>query len=343
MVLGASLKGIVAVTVAGLSNGSFPAPSKGMRYWKWEHIWLVYSLCAMCLLPVGLGAIFAHGMIARLVGRDIVLAAEVCVFGALWGLGSLLFGVSLPRLGMAITNALVSGTLVFLGSLGPIVTGAVQIDLRHLLWLVGGLSLLAASLALCASAAVSRDRARGLPSSKPGTPSRSLWAVLIAFLAGVLSSMLNLGFVVGAPLARNALSEGTPRLLASVAIWIPALLGGLLLNVGYPVYLIWRRRSWDLLVSGPEWAGSWLRSSLMGVLWFGAILLYGYGASMMGREGAVYGWALIVAMSIFTSNTWGVVMGEWKGSGRKPKMLMWFSTAVLVSSFVILSTQRQAG
>jgi len=64
---------------------------------------------------------------------------------------------------------------------------------------------------------------------------------------------------------------------------------------------------------------------------------------MMGREGAVYGWALIVAMSIFTSNTWGVVMGEWKGSGRKPKMLMWFSTAVLVSSFVILSTQRQAG
>lgn len=340
MVLGASLKGIIAVTVAGMSNGSFAAPSKGMRYWRWEHIWLVYSFCAMGLLPVVLGAVLAPGMIARLAGRDIRLAGEVCVFGVLFGLGSLLFGVSLPRLGMAITNALVSGTLAFLGSLGPVLTGAIQVDLRHLVWLLGGLSLLVVSLALCASASVGRDRAQGLLSSQPGKPSRSVWAVLVAFLAGILASMLNIGFVVGAPLARNALSEGTPRLLASVAIWIPALLGGLLLNAGYPVYLIWSRRSWGLLVSGPECASSWLRSSLMGVLWFGAILLYGYGASVMGRGGAVYGWALIVVMSILTSNTWGAVTGEWRGSGVKPKMLMGFSTALLICSFVVLSSQR---
>jgi L-rhamnose-H+ transport protein len=260
MVPEASFKGIVVVTLAGMSNGSFPAPSKGMRYWKWEHIWLVYSLCAMCLLPVVLGAVFAHGMIARLVGRDIVLAGEVCAFGALWGLGSLLFGVSLPRLGMAVTNALVSGVLVFLGSLGPILTGAVHINRGHLLWLMGGLSLLALSLVLCASASVSRDRARGPASSSPRTQGRSLWAVLIALLAGALSSMINMGFVVGAPLARNALSHGAPVLLATVAIWIPALLGGLLFNIGYPVYLICKRRSWDLFVSGPECAGCWLRS-----------------------------------------------------------------------------------
>jgi L-rhamnose-H+ transport protein len=171
-------------------------------------------------------------------------------------------------------------------------------------------------------------------------PSRSFWAVLIAFVAGVLSPMLNMGFVVGAPLARNAVSECAPTLLASVAIWIPVLLGGFLFNMGYSVYLISRRRSWDLLVSRPAWAGSWLRSSSLGVLWLGAILLYVYGASMMGRGGAVYGWALIIAMSILTSNIGGAVTGEWKGSGQKPKMLMWFSTARLVSSFAILSVRR---
>jgi hypothetical protein len=67
-----------------------------------------------------------------------MLAGAVCVFDVVWGLGSLLFGISLPRLGMAVTNALVSGTLVFLGSLGPILPGAVQTDSSHLLWLVGG-------------------------------------------------------------------------------------------------------------------------------------------------------------------------------------------------------------
>jgi len=343
MVPEASVKGIVVVTLAGMSNGSFPAPSKGIRGWKWEHTWLVYSLCAMGLLPVGLGAVFAHGMIQRLVGSDWALAGKVCAFGALWGLGSLLFGVSLPRLGMAVTNALVSGVLVFLGSLGPILTGAVHIDLGHLLWLMGGLSLLALSLVLCAGASVSRDRARGLPLSSPGTQGHSLWAVLIALLAGALSSMINMGFVVGAPLARNALSHGAPGLLASVAIWIPALLGGLLFNIGYPVYLISKSRSWNLFVSRPECVGCWLRSFLMGILWFGAILLYGHGASMMGRLGAVYGWALLIAISILTSNIWGVVTGEWKGSGQRPKVLMWFSTALLISSFVVLSSQRLGG
>jgi L-rhamnose-H+ transport protein len=340
MILGASLKSLIVVAVAGVSNGSFPAPSKGLRRWQWEHIWLVYSFCAMGFLPVVLGALLAPGMISRLAGTDLRLAGVVCFFGVLWGVGSLLFGVCLPRLGMAITNALVSGTLAFVGSLGPLLTGAVRIDVLHLLWLLGGLSLLSVSLALCASASVSRDRAQGHPSSQPGKPGRSVWAVLLAILAGVLSSMLNIGFVVGAPLARHALAGGAPSLLASVSIWIPTLCGGLLLNAGYPVYLIWSRRSWRLLVSGPEQASSWFRSSFMGVLWFGAILLYGYGAPLMGQAGAVYGFALIVTMSVLTSNIWGAATGEWKGAGMKPKMLMGFSTALLVCSFFILSSHR---
>jgi len=343
MVPEASVIGVLVVTGAGMSNGSFPAPSKGMRVWKWEHMWLVYSLCAMALLPVGLGAIFAPGMISRLVGSDLVLAGKVSIFGALWGLGSLLFGVSLPRLGMAVTNALVSGVLVFFGSLGPILSGAVHVNGRQLLWLIGGLSLLTLSLVLCASASISRDRARGQPSSGPRNQGNSLWAVLIALLAGATSSMINMGFVIGAPLARNAQSHGAPGLVASVAIWIPVLLGGLLFNIGYPVFLIFKCKSWNLFVRGPQCAGCWSRSFLMGILWFGAILLYGYGASIMGHLGAVYGFALLVAMSILTSNTWGAITGEWKGAGRKPKMLMWSSAALLISSITILSAQRLGG
>jgi L-rhamnose-H+ transport protein len=167
--------------------------------------------------------------------------------------------------------------------------------------------------------------------------------VLIALVAGALSSMLNIGFVVGAPLAQNAKTDGAPPLLTSVAIWIPVLLGGLVPNLGYPVYLLCKRRSWALFATAPKCAGSWFRSLSMGLLWFGAILLYGYGASMMGRGGAVYGWAILVATSILTSNAWGAVMGEWNDCGRKPKLLMLFSIALLVASFVILCTQRLPG
>src|SRR5271157_4021776 len=138
MILENSTKGILAVTAAGLFNGSFPAPSKGITAWRWEHIWLIYSFCAMAFLPVGLAVIFSHGVIPHLLASEPGLALKVAGFGVLWGLGSLLFGVSLARLGMAIANAMVNGIVVFLGSLGPVLIGAVSVSPRHMLWLVGG-------------------------------------------------------------------------------------------------------------------------------------------------------------------------------------------------------------
>jgi hypothetical protein len=155
--------------------------------------------------------------------------------------------------------------------------------------------------------------------------------------------MLNIGFVLGARLAQNARADGCPPALATVAIWIPALCGGLLLNMGCPMYLLSRRGSWSLFVSGPQSIGFWLRSSLMGALWFGAFLLYGYGASMIGSEGAVYGWALLVGTSILASNAWGAITGEWKGAGVKPKILMALSTLIMVWSIFLLAAQQLPG
>lgn len=334
--------GILAVILAGLSNGSFPAPSKGITAWKWEHIWLVYSFCAMALLPVGLAVVFSHGTIVGQLAREPGLAGKVAVFGVLWGIGSLLFGVSLVRLGMAITNALVNGIVAFCGSLGPLLIGSVQMGRVRLLWLIGGLSLLALSLVLCATASISRDRAQSvaLPNQAPG--SHSIVAVFIAVVAGVTSAMLNIGFAYGAPLSSAAQAAGCPRFLASVTIWVPALLGGVIFNMGFPAYLIQKRGSWSMFLSGGNNALLWVRSSSMGVLWFGAILLYGIGAGMMGSDGAVYGWALIITVSILTSNAWGAATGEWKNSGTKPKVLMWLSTALLIGSVVLIAGQQMS-
>jgi len=332
--------GFFAVALAGLFNGSFPAPSKGINAWKWEHIWLVYSFWAMALLPVGLAWAFSHGAIARLLVSEPGLSLKLVGFGALWGLGSLLFGVSLTRLGMAITNAMINGIVVFLGSLGPVLIGAVHLSMKHLMGLLGGEGLLAVSLVLCAAASISRDRAQGKSSSRSVSRAQSVGALLLTVAAGVLSSMLNIGFVFGASLADKAKVSGCPALLTTVAIWMPTLLGGLIFNMGYPAYLVSRSKSWACLFSGRGNMGCWLRSSLMGVLWFGAILLYGIGASSMGSAGTVYGWALIVAFSILTSNAWGALTGEWKNSGSKPKALMWLSTALLTGSLVVLAGQR---
>jgi L-rhamnose-H+ transport protein len=340
LIPGDSINGVIMVAAGGVANGSFPVPSKGITRWKWEHIWLSYSAFAMAILPVGLALVFAPQIISQTLQRDAALAAQVGVCGVLFGAGSMLFGISLPRLGIAITNALVSGVLVFCGSIGPILIGAVHIGFDRFLWLTLGLLLLVTSLILCAGASIRRDHDRQAPLAAAASKGRSVGAVLIAVGAGILSSMINIGFAHGARLAQDARMDGAPPILASIAIWMPVLLGGLIFNVGYPAYLITRRRSWPLFISERQSISGWSRSSFMGVLWFGAILLYGYGASIMGSAGAVYGWALVTSVSILTSNAWGAITGEWRGAGLKAKTLMLISTVLLVISFVILAVKR---
>jgi L-rhamnose-H+ transport protein len=334
------ISGLIAIVASGVTNGSFAVPAKHITLWKWEHVWLVYSAFALAILPVGLVLLFAPEIISQTLRRDPMLAAQVGMCGLLFGAGSVLFGISLARLGIAVTNALVSGVVVFLGSLGPILIGAAHIDSGHLLWLVLGLGVLVLSLILCAAASTSRDRSSESQVADSGIGAKSAVAVLLAVLAGILSSMLNIGFASGARLIQNATIDGSPPALASMAVWVPALLGGLVFNVGYPAYLISRRHSWPLLFSGRQGISSWSRASFMGFLWFGSNLLYGYGASLMGSAGSVYGWALSSAASILVSNAWGALTGEWKGAKLKAVILMWTSTLLLILSFIILVVKR---
>lgn len=334
------MQGIVPVILAGLSSGSFPAPSKGITLWKWEHIWFVYSFCAMALLPIGIALFFSHQTILRQLVIEPELTAKVAAFGVLWGVGSLLFGVSLVRFGMAISNALVSGIVAFLGSLGPLLIHSVRLSLNSLEWLIGGLSLLALSLVLCVAATIARDRSQGVAASRPESRRPLVGDIFIVVMAGVMSALINIGFAYGAPLAKAAKMAGCPPLLASVTVWIPVLAGGLIFNMGYPTYLISRNRSWTTFFHGRHNAILWIRASSMGVLWFGAFLLYGIGASTIGNAGTVYGWALFIALSILTSNTWGAVTGEWRNSGAKPKVLMLLSTVSLISSLFLLAGEQ---
>ena len=43
--------GIGLVLVAGLLNGSFAAPMKGMTAWRWENSWLIFAITGLIIFP----------------------------------------------------------------------------------------------------------------------------------------------------------------------------------------------------------------------------------------------------------------------------------------------------
>jgi L-rhamnose-H+ transport protein len=148
----------------------------------------------------------------------------------------------------------------------------------------------------------------------------------IAVLSGVLSSMLNLSLAFGEPIAQAAVHGGAAASNAAFAVWPVALAGGLVPNLAYTIWLLSKNRSWKLLAHG--WQDA-LLSLLMGLLWIGAVAIYGVSTRYLGRLGDSAGWAIFQITMVLTANVAGLVSGEWKEASRR-------SLAVLVCGVLVL-------
>jgi L-rhamnose-H+ transport protein len=99
--------GVGLVLFGGMLNGSFALPMKRMPGWRWENTWLVFSVVGMLLAPW----LFAIATVPRL--AEIYHRASghafflVLLFGLASGTGSMLFGLGIARLGLALGFAII--------------------------------------------------------------------------------------------------------------------------------------------------------------------------------------------------------------------------------------------
>ena len=108
------------VIFASIFQGSFGVGMKYMAPLKWESWWLVHVTVAMMLLPL-IWALIAVPGLFEIIGAapesSIYLAM---LFGFLWGIGGIMFGVSVPYIGISLTYGIVMGLASSVGSLIPL-------------------------------------------------------------------------------------------------------------------------------------------------------------------------------------------------------------------------------
>ena len=330
--------GLLTVVVGGLIHGSFALPMKKLeRKWAWENIWLIYSVAGLIVLPPllalltvpGLGEIYQQAS-----ARTLLLVA---LFGLGWGTGSVLFGQAISRIGMALGFAIILGITSSVGSLLPLVIfdpGVIATTRGKTLLVSIAIAIL--GIVFCSLAGAQRDR-DAHKASGTAPKSKFVSGLVVSILSGFLSPMLNIGFVFGQPLQAAGAAHGAGASFAANTVWAPALLGGFLANAGYAVYLLYKNRTWGLYQTAKAGPGAWLGASLMGLLWFGGISIYGMGAASMGQLGAVVGWPAFMSTVILTANFLGFLAGEWKQAGPRAKLLEWCAIGVLILSIIVAS------
>lgn len=323
------------VILGGIMQGSFVLPMKLTTQWKWESIWLVYSISGLVIAPWVFAALTVPHVLEALAQSDTRALFAATVFGAGWGIGSVLFGLGVARVGAALSFAIILGMTSAIGALAPmLILHPADFWSPAGRMILIGVVIVLAGIGMTAQAGRVKEAALKTDASGVTLGQAFLPGLIICLLSGITSPMLNFSFTFGADIARRAQELGASEASASNVIWGPAVTAGAVVNIIYCVWLLARNRSAGDFAK-PGTGHYWLMGIAMGVLWMGGIVAYGMGAAKMGRLGASLGWPLFMSIIIITANVWGAVTKEWKGAGSKAVKWMIASLVVLFAAISI--------
>src|SRR5678809_1017946 len=114
------LIGFLLVLLAALLQGTFVLPMTMVRRWSWEHTWATFSLLGMFLFNWIITLLLVPNIFAVYSASPAHDLVVLGLFGMGWGVGAVLFGLGMERLGMALGYPIIMGLIASLGALIPL-------------------------------------------------------------------------------------------------------------------------------------------------------------------------------------------------------------------------------
>jgi L-rhamnose-H+ transport protein len=328
----ATILGFLTILLAGFMNGTFALPMRWTPHWEWENIWLAWSLIALVLFPLGMVSLTIPHSMPLYRQSDHAVLVWVCLSGVAWGASQVLFGLGIKRVGMALGFAIVIGLAAVMGSLLPLTMPGAAASSRPSWQLWAGIVIVLLGVGLCSYAGSLKSAERSSSAASPGV------GILLCILAGVGGAMINVGMVVGAPLASL---HNIPSSLQTNLIWLPLLGAGFLTTAVYCSWLLTRNGTWRLFAA-PASFFHWFAALTMAVCWFGSVELYGRAVAGLGSLGPVLGWPIFLSSSIVSANMWGFATGEWLHVRGRPLQLMLAGIGILVAAMFVIGSAHSS-
>ena len=329
------MSGFLLVIIAGLFQGTFILPMTMTKGWKWEHIWGTFSLMGMLVFNWILTLIFIPHVFAiygSVPTTDIII---LILFGTGWGIGAILFGLGMDKLGMALGYPIIMGLIASLGALIPMIIffPAFLVTARGFVLLVGT-AIVIIGIVICSKAAAGKQTKND--ASNVGKSAGLSAGLAIAIFAGILSCFPNVGMAFGTHMIERAKEMGISATFAGNIVWSLFFTMGFIVNFGYCLTLIIKNRNIkDMMAFKPfKNLGFGIAMALM---WIGSFYLYGMTAAKLGRWGVVVGWPLFISLSIVIGNLWGIWRGEWKNAPSQARSLLNKGLMVLVIAVVVIA------
>ena len=323
--------GLLIIAVGAFCQSSSYVPINKIKSWSWESYWIVQGVFAWLIFPL-LGALLAVPAGESLLGLfagDIKASLLTILFGVLWGVGGLTFGLSMRYLGVALGQSIALGTCAGLGAiLGPVFTGHAH-DLTSAVIIgvvvtVVGISIIGVAGAMKSSALPEEEKKQAVKDFNFGK------GILVALMAGFMSACFNIGLSFGEPLSWSQ----SPDIFKSLPATLLVTFGGFLTNAAYCFFQNAKNKTWGDYKRKDLWGNNILFCALAGLLWYSQFFGLSLGKGFLADYPALitFSWCILMSLNVIFSNVWGILLKEWKGVSRKTVFVLVAGLLVLILS-----------
>ena len=334
--------GLIIIAIGAFCQSSSYVPINKVKEWSWESFWLTQGVFAWLIFPF-LGALLAvpsgHSLCELFTADNSFNIWMTILFGVLWGVGGLTFGLSMRYLGVALGQSIALGTCAALGTiLGPVMLNIVFPNAGHLEKLTSAvlIGVLITLLGIAIIGVAGHMKAQTLSEEEKRKAVKDFnfpKGIIIALLAGFMSGCFNIGLEFGSELHFAETNDMFKSLPATMLVT----LGGFVTNAVYCLYQNAKNKSWGDYGKTNLYANNLFFCILAGLLWYSQVFGLSLGKGFLTESPTLttFAFCILMALNVVFSNVWGIILKEWKGVSKKTLVVLIIGIIVLIVSTFI--------
>jgi L-rhamnose-H+ transport protein len=327
--------GLLIIAAGSFGQSSSYVPIKKVKDWSWESFWLTQGIFAWLIFPL-LGALLAvpeGSSLGQILSIDFSAALKAVLFGVLWGIGGLTFGLSMRYLGVALGQSIALGTCSAFGTIIPAMMKGTDLFKGDGLVLLTGVCITIAGIAVIGYAGSLRAKNMSEEDKKKAIKDFALTkGLLVALLAGVMSACFALGLEAGEPLVVDGMNDLFKTLPATLMVTC----GGFITNAAYCLFQHTKNKTFGDYGKTSLYANNILFCALAGLLWYSQFFGLGMGKSFLepGSVMMAFSWCILMGLNVTFSNVWGILLKEWKGASKTTIFILLAGLVLLILSLL---------
>lgn len=307
--------------IGAASAACFYAPFKQVKNWSWETMWSLGGFFSWIILPWTISALLLPDFWRYYGSFSLATLLPVFLFGAMWGIGNINYGLTMRYLGMSLGIGIAIGITLIIGTL---MTPLLQGKFLQLFGSTGGrLTLLGVLVALIGVAVVSyagllKERAQGIQAEEFNLKK----GLLLAVMCGIFSAGMSFAMDAAKPMHAAAQTLGIDPLYVALPSYVVIMGGGAIVNLGFCFIRLATHPSIsikaDLAQVKSLLIANALFSILGGVMWYLQFFFYAWGHANIPTDFSYLSWMLHMSFYVLCGGIVGLLLKEWKCVGKKP-------------------------